>query len=159
MAIGFKFPIKNADETVSTTTENFFVSDGSTSPTSGALFTCGRNSYGSLGLGDKILRSTPVQVGALTNWKQTASHQTLAGAVKTDGTLWTFGYNYFGQLGQGDTTSVYSSPTQVGNLTNWKQLSTGFYHMVGVKTDGTMWSWGYNVYGQLGKSKIGRAHV
>jgi alpha-tubulin suppressor-like RCC1 family protein len=32
----------------------------------------------------------------------------------------------------------------------WRQVSAGFGHTVAVKTDGTLWAWGYNVYGQLG---------
>lgn len=32
----------------------------------------------------------------------------------------------------------------------WGQVSAGWYHSLGVKTDGTLWSWGANSYGQLG---------
>jgi hypothetical protein len=34
--------------------------------------------------------------------------------------------------------------------TNWVSAAAGFYHSIGVKSDGTLWSWGYNYYGQLG---------
>mgnify|MGYP006287000565 FL=1 len=44
----------------------------------------------------------------------------------------------------------YSSPKQVGALTNWLSVSCGRYHTVSIKTDGTLWSWGFNYYGQLG---------
>jgi len=44
--------------------------------------------------------------------------------VKTDGTGWVIGNNALGQLGNGTTTS-YSSPIQVGALTNWKQIAGG----------------------------------
>jgi alpha-tubulin suppressor-like RCC1 family protein len=86
----------------------------------------GNNSSGELGLGDTISRSSPVQVGSLTNWKQVglpngSSH---TACVKTDGTLWVWGVNtaFRGELGLGDTISR-SSPVQVGSLTNWKQVS------------------------------------
>ena len=63
--------------------------------------------------------------------------------------LYEWGYNLYGQLGNGTTTN-YSSPIQVGTLTNWKQVACGFYYTAAIKTDGTLWSWGNNADGQLG---------
>ena len=96
----------------------------------GTLWSCGYNaSTGNLGLGDTISRSSPVQVGSLTNWKQVFGGVIYnAAAIKTDGTLWTWGGNLgggtYGQLGLGDIISR-SSPVQVGLLTNWKQVAVG----------------------------------
>jgi alpha-tubulin suppressor-like RCC1 family protein len=44
----------------------------------------------------------------------------------------------------------HSSPVQVGALTTWSKVSAGFYHSASVKTDGTLWAWGYNTSGQIG---------
>jgi hypothetical protein len=66
---------------------------------------------------------------------------------KFDSVFW--GKNDFGQLGTGNTT-YYSSPKQVGSLTNWLILSAGFNQSAAIKTDGTLWSWGGNNAGQLG---------
>ena len=137
--------------------------------TDGTLWTWGSNGYGQLGqntaggnaftaLGN---RSSPVQVGALTNWSQASvghrgeSPYGASVAVKTDGTLWAWGGNYYGSCGLGDsyqTNSVRrSSPVQVGALTNWSFAQMGYYHTIGTKTDGTLWSWGRNNFGQLGQ--------
>ena len=70
-------------------------------------------------------------------------------AVKTDGTLWAWGANLNGRLGTGNTTN-YSSPVQIGLLTDWKQVSSGGSHTVAVKTNGTLWAWGLNSEGRLG---------
>ena len=43
-----------------------------------------------------------------------------------------------------------SSPVQVGTATDWASVAAGDYHTVAVKTDGTLWAWGDNGYGQLG---------
>jgi alpha-tubulin suppressor-like RCC1 family protein len=111
--------------------------------TDGTLWTWGENIHGQLGLGNTTDRSSPVQVGALTNWADVVFGNTHTAAIKTDGTLWTWGTNFFGQLGLGNTTS-YSSPMQVGSLTNWLQVSAGGSHTLAIKTNGSLWAWGYN---------------
>lgn len=116
----------------------------------GTLWGWGANFVGSLGLGDSTSRSSPVQVGTLTTWKQvSAGLSYFALAVKNDGTLWSWGYGASGQLGLNSTTD-YSSPVQVGSLTNWLQVSAGNYTTGAVKTDGTIWVWGANPFGNLG---------
>ena len=63
--------------------------------------------------------------------------------------LYAWGGGYSGRLGLGNTTN-YSSPKQIGALTNWLNISGGGYSTTAVKKDGTLWSWGYNLYGMLG---------
>lgn len=107
---------------------------------SGSLWVWGDNLTGGLGLGDKISRSSPVQLGTETNWAKISYHI----GLKTNGTLWAWGPNNNGQLGKNDTT-FRSSPVQVGTDTNWKDVwtnKTTLSSMLGIKTDGTLWSWG-----------------
>ena len=129
--------------------------------TDGTLWTWGGNNnagtagYGVLGNGTTTNYSSPIQIGLLTNWKQiefaaATGSSNLAAAIKTDGTLWTWGPNFYGQLGNGTAGNYYSSPIQVGTLTNWKQVACGSGNVVSIKTDGTLWAWGNNQYGQLG---------
>jgi alpha-tubulin suppressor-like RCC1 family protein len=74
--------------------------------------------------------------------------------IKTDGTLWLWGNNGYGELGD-NTTAGTSSPVQtVSAGTNWKQVACGRYITAGIKTDGTLWTWGYNGNGQLGVNDI-----
>jgi alpha-tubulin suppressor-like RCC1 family protein len=124
----------------------------------GTIWAWGENGDGQVGDntgGFGIRRSSPVQIGALTNWAQVAGGDDHTAAVKTDGTMWTWGGNSDGQLGQNISTSVFrSSPVQVGALTNWAAVSTGNSHTVSVKTDGTLWTWGRNNFGQIGDSSI-----
>ena len=68
--------------------------------------------------------------------------------------LFAWGDNSAGQLGQSNLTP-YSSPKQVGLLTNWSQVTAGYSGaMLALKTDGTLWSWGLNTSGQLGLGNI-----
>ena len=121
----------------------------------GGLWTWGQNSYGQLGDNTVVNKSSPVQTIAFgTNWKQVTSGYYCAAAIKTDGTLWAWGYNVNGQLGD-NTVNDKSSPVQTIALgTNWKQVSGGYYHTAAIKTDGTLWAWGYNTYGQLGDNTV-----
>lgn len=129
--------------------------------TTGTLWTWGRNTGGQLGLGDTTTRSSPTQVGSLSNWKiivcsaQTATGSTVMQAIKTDGTLWGWGANTNSILGTGNGTS-FSSPVQIGSDTDWANVWIG--RAVGTaggigcatKTNGTFWVWGVNSYGTLG---------
>lgn len=117
--------------------------------TTGTLWAWGSSSNGMLGLGTIVNRSSPTQVGVLTNWKTPVAGQGNGAAIKTDGTLWAWGVNTYGALGQNNTISR-SSPVQVGALTNWSILGAGQQNFKVSKTDGTLWSWGLNNNGQLG---------
>lgn len=121
--------------------------------TDGTLWTWGYNNNGQLGLNDRVNRSSPVQIGALTTWLYIASGYAHSLATKTDGTIWSWGRNNYGQLGQNIASTINrSSPVQIGVLTNWSKIdsSANGNHNVSIKTDGTFWSWGYNLNGQLG---------
>ena len=131
----------------------------------GTLWMCGYNKKGTLGVAttnENANRSSPVQVGSLATWKFVTTGGGLAAtaALMTNGTLWTWGSNTSGLLGQASALVINpplacSSPVQVGSLNNWKQISAGGTHMLAVKTDGTLWTWGDNTNGQLGLGVAG----
>ena len=50
-------------------------------------------------------------------------------------------------MGQNDTAN-HSSPLQIPG-TNWDKAEFGFANLA-TKTDGTLWSWGYNGKGAIG---------
>ncbi len=89
----------------------------------------------------KVAYATYYNLGAF--WKKTTTVATGAG-------LYTWGDNANGTLGVGNTTTVRSSPGQVGSLTTWTKIVGGDYHFIARKSDGTLWSWGTNSNGQLG---------
>jgi len=119
--------------------------------TDGTLWSWGYNTNGQLGDNTTTNKSSPVQtIAGGTNWRQVSCGSYHTAAIKTDGTLWTWGNDFYGQLGN-NTTTAKSSPVQtVTGGTNWRQVACGTYHTAAIKTDGTLWSWGYNVNGQLG---------
>ena len=79
--------------------------------------------------------------------------------LKSDGTVWTWGINFGGKLGVGlDSVTLVRTnvPIEVhgpGNssfLNSITNIMGGEVHNVAVKSDGTVWAWGQNAFGQLG---------
>lgn len=123
--------------------------------TDGTLWIWGLNTYGQLGNNSTVSLSSPVQtVAGGSTWKQSACAENHTAAIKTDGTLWVWGINTYGQLGTNNTTNRSSPVQTVAGGSNWKQVSTMGRFFAAVKTDGTLWTCGYNANGQLGDNSI-----
>ena len=145
----------NSQKICSGSTDNNFVIK-----TDGTLWSWGFNAHGLLGQNqpNPSHRSSPVQIGTDTDWSFISAGQSIS-ALKTDGSLWVWGDNSRGQLGLNQNTGQYagsyakSSPTQVGTETNYSQISTGRKGQWAIKTDGTLWGWGENGFGQLGQNQ------
>ncbi len=116
----------------------------------GTLWAWGSSSWGQLGIGPHASAATPTQVGTATNWTAIDCGGTHSVGLRGDGTLWTWGRNVFGQLGIGTQGGAADVPRQVGTGTYWASAACGNSCTYGVRTDGTLWSWGSNAYGQLG---------
>jgi alpha-tubulin suppressor-like RCC1 family protein len=119
--------------------------------TDGTLWVWGANNEGQLGLNDMVYKSSPTQVGTLTNWSSVGKIQEVnLYALKTDGTLWAWGNNAQGNIGLNDVNIHRSSPVQIGSDTNWTKANSGERFGMFLKTNGTLWMVGNNSYGQLG---------
>ena len=126
------------------------------SKTDGTLWTWGDNGSGRLGNneGPGSNYSSPIQIPGTTWTGNIAAGYTYSYAIKTDGTLWGWGTGDKGELGQNanGSGSRRSSPVQVPGTT-WSALTTKTVSAVfALKTDGTLWSWGYGGQGKLGQN-------
>jgi alpha-tubulin suppressor-like RCC1 family protein len=116
----------------------------------GTVWAWGDNHWGTLGDGTQTQRLSPVRVTGLTGIVAVAAGESHALAVNSDGTVWAWGTNSNGELGNGSTAAAYLAPVQALGLTNVIAVAGGSSFSLAVRSDGTVWSWGYNNYGQLG---------
>lgn len=132
----------------------------------GTVWTWGSNSSGQLGNGGTTSRKLADQVKTsnsvfLTGVAAISAGDNFSVAVKTDGTVWAWGDNSSGQIGIGSTqTQKYAVQVTLsggGALTGVKRVECGSTHVIAVKTDGTVWSWGNNTNGQLGNGTTTQA--
>ena len=131
----------------------------------GTVYTWGRNEYGQLGNGVTATNS-PVPVAVKTAGTpmegktivQISAKVWYALALASDGTVYSWGFNSWGQLGSGTsgTANNASAPVAVktaGTPMEGKtivQVAAGATHSLALATDGTIYAWGKNEYGQLG---------
>jgi alpha-tubulin suppressor-like RCC1 family protein/Tol biopolymer transport system component/subtilisin family serine protease len=121
----------------------------------GTVWAWGNNSYGQGGGYDLSgsNRTRPAPVAGLSGaFKAIAAGSTHSLALRSDGTVWAWGSNVTGQLGNGSTDSnaVYD-PLQVAGLTNVTAIAASSMFSLAVKSDGTVWAWGANSSGVVGK--------
>ena len=130
----------------------------------GRLWVWGDNSGWQLGDGTSLDRLLPQLVGppagatAGTTWTQVSLGTGHTLALRSDATLWSWGSNFRGMLGDGTTSArlhpgpVASPGTSVKVGTHWLRIATGYQHSWALRSDSTLWGWGYNLSGQLGDS-------
>ncbi|MBC7642002.1 MAG: T9SS type A sorting domain-containing protein [Flavobacterium sp.] len=119
----------------------------------GTLWSCGRNNYGQLGLGNNTNTTSLTQVGTDNDWAKIETSYAVSFAIKTNGTLWMWGMTANGLAGDG--TAVFdpshrTSPQQVGTDSDWLQVKIPGDGVIALKSNGTIWAWGGNAYGTLG---------
>lgn len=118
----------------------------------GSAWAWGSGRYGSKGDNSSTSRSSPSSVVGGINWIQISSNGDTSVGISSSGIAWSWGRNYQGSLGRNDSTSIsVSSPVSVvGGFTDWTQVECRSSQTVGVRANGTLWSWGVNSHGNLG---------
>ncbi len=136
--------------------------------TDGTAWCWGIGEYGQLGDGTRGgsttgIRTRPVQVrrgsGVLTGVAGIGAGTTHTCARRTDGSAWCWGFAREGQLGDGTTGDATDNlrlkPVRVvrpsGSFIGVRRLDGGDRHTCALRTDKSMWCWGGNDRGQLGR--------
>jgi hypothetical protein len=114
--------------------------------TDGTLWACGSNSASQLGLGDYSSRNSLTQV-PVYNVEQIFTGDAASIIKLKDGTTWGAG-NQYGQLGLGHKNSEVIF-TRVPFLDNATQFAITFGEVIALKSDGTVWGAGRNLFKTL----------
>jgi len=75
-------------------------------------------------------------------------------ALKTDGSIWAWGQNMDGRTGFGFQDGNITSPTRIPGDSDWVSVVAGGSHTVAIRSDGSLWAWGWNLHGQLGDGTV-----
>lgn len=130
----------------------------------GTVWAWGDNQFGELGNGTNVSSGIPVWVSGFTGAVAVASGGNHSLALTSDGVVWAWGANTYGELGNGTNGST-NVPTQVNGLSNVVAIAGGGYPLGGsdtslaLKSDGTVWAWGDNQYGELGVGSTQNSNV
>ena len=131
------------------------------------LYAWGLGTSGQLGQNNTNNSNLPVQIGVASWSLVNATNWGTSLAINTNGILFTWGNDSQGQFGTNYVISV-SSPVQVGSnyynqasvpsklqtLYSWAQVSAGNSYTLAVRSDGKLFTWGYNVQGELGNNSV-----
>ncbi|XXG87075.1 hypothetical protein AAC387_Pa11g1857 [Persea americana] len=117
----------------------------------GDLYGWGWGRYGNLGLGDRSDRLVPEKVSAVDKMVSVACGWRHTISVSSSGSLYTYGWSKYGQLGHGDFED-HLIPHQLEALRNnfVTQISGGWRHTMAFTSDGSLYGWGWNKFGQIG---------
>ncbi len=126
----------------------------------GTLWSWGYNIYGQLGNNSTANSSVPVQEASHgSDWISVSAGYYHTSAIKSGGTLWSWGLNGFGQLGNNSTTDSHVPVQESTHSTSWSSVCTGGDHTIAIRSDGTLWGWGCNTFGELGNNSTTESHI
>jgi alpha-tubulin suppressor-like RCC1 family protein len=116
----------------------------------GTVRTFGDNVYGQLGVNDTTTRQTPVTVLNISSATAVECGAYHTAVLLADGTVRTFGLNTNGQLGVNDATNRLTPVQVFGISSSATAVAAGFYHTAVLLADGTVRTFGRNIFGPLG---------
>ena len=114
--------------------------------TDGSLWAWGSNNKGALGTEED--EYSPVKIMDDVASVSAGSSHTMA--IKKDGTLWGWGNNYDKQLGVSTGKAECFTPIPIDSISGVVAVQASEHHTLAIKSDGTLWGWGFNGGGQLG---------
>jgi hypothetical protein len=97
---------------------------------------------------------TPIQVPGGAVWASVSADSSTTCAIRTSGALYCWGGNTGGQVGNGGVVSPQPTPVLIAGGNVWATVSADWGHTCAIRTNGTLWCWGGNNYGQVGIGSV-----
>lgn len=125
----------------------------------GKLYSWGDNMWGQLGNGDNVNAAGPTQVNLPAGVSDGFSYTAISAGgthslgLGNNGKLYSWGDNAYGELGVESNITYKYIPLAVSmpvGVSGFKLFSAGSNYSLGLGSDGKLYSWGRNNYGQLG---------
>jgi alpha-tubulin suppressor-like RCC1 family protein len=129
----------------------------------GQLYAWGYNGYGQLGVGDTAVRNVPTLVNqgnlggsAIVDIFAQGNDYGILHVITANGNMYACGYNGYGELGIGSTANQSlltfskawgTTTTRIRKFVTSTRQSASSAAVLAA--DGTLWTWGFNNYGQL----------
>jgi alpha-tubulin suppressor-like RCC1 family protein len=110
----------------------------------------GQAGNGTVSAGGCSCITSPVAVTGLKNVIAISAGSDHGAALKADGTVWVWGANFYGQLGINNSFQDVPLAFRVPGLADIIAIESGEDYTLALRSDGTVWSWGGNDFGQLG---------
>lgn len=125
----------------------------------GDAYCWGDNGLGQLGDGTAQDRWEPVAVSGGHTFRRLTLGAVHTCGITDTGHAYCWGRNSAGQLGVGSSYYSENAPTAVSTSATFSQLAAGSIHTCGLSTEGDIYCWGLNVYGQFGDGTTSATQV
>jgi alpha-tubulin suppressor-like RCC1 family protein len=123
----------------------------------GTLWGWGFNHEHQLSADDTEFIEAPIQIGTDSDWISVSvgNELNIAAALKADGTVWVWGSDDMNIIPSPDGEPTQIPVQELSAASDWVDVKVGFPYITGLKTDGTIWSWGVNYFGGFGTAASG----
>lgn len=121
----------------------------------GKVWTWGLGNTGQLGYGGTGNTNLPIQVAGISNVVAIAAGFDHTMALTADKRVWTWGGNVSGQLGDGSQVNQLTPELLTTMPTNVVAIAGGSLFSLAVTSNGQVYAWGDNSFGQLGTNTNG----
>ena len=120
--------------------------------TDGTVLAWGRNYEGQLGDGNEPMRLNPTRVNGLPPATTIVAGRDFSVALSA-GSVWAWGVNYNGGIGC-RSCDGRSGPVRIAGIERVTSISTFAFHVLAMRDDGAVYSWGGGTLGELGNGTL-----